>query len=370
MTESAAEILHGTLHIFVAFDWGEEIDLEQAGRLAAGELVTLARRPRTPSSVAYRPTPWRFKLAPVPLELAEVGQVEAPAEATVFDFGAVSVGLHVPLALTPKQMTHLAGSLSESARIVQAAKKAVAALYEKLLPTIKQPEVSDLSEEYFVFHLPPTAAATDLLKDPARLLNERAAWTAGVVRLEDEPLSAEEVHEALRLRISYSPADLFVLEWSAALLIDHECDETLQMVEYANLQLLEYRHIDNRLDDRLAGAYKLIHPLTRSWLPFWRMHGRQLRDLGELRIEMHDVFERTGNVLKLVGDQYLARCYQLLATRFHLDQWERNIERALEVVQGAYQVVADQSAMVRTEVLEIVVIILIAFEIVMAFFRH
>jgi hypothetical protein len=267
-------------------------------------------------------------------------------------------------------MTHLAGSLSEATPIVQAAKKAVGALYEKLLPALKQPELSELSEEYFVFHLPPSASASDLLKSPEKLLNERAAWTAGMVRLEDEPLSADEVREALRLRISYSPTDLFVLEWSAALLVDHECDETLQMVEYANLQLLEYRHIDNRLDDRLAGAYKLIHPPTRSWLPFWRMHGRQLRDLGELRIEMHDVFERTGNVLKLVGDQYLARCYQLLAARFHLDQWEKNIERALEVVQGAYQVVADQSAMVRTEVLEIIVIILIAFEIVMAFFRH
>ncbi len=191
-----------------------------------------------------------------------------------------------------------------------------------------------------------------------------------MVQLENGPLSEDEQREALRLRISYSPHDLFVPEWSAALLVDSECEDTLQIVEYANMQLLEYRHIDDRLDDRLAGAYRLIHPLARRWLPFWRMHGRQLRDLGELRIEMHDVFERTGNVLKLVGDQYLARCYQLLAARFHLKAWAENIARALEVVQGAYQVVSDQSAMVRMEILELVVIVLIALEIGMAFWRH
>jgi hypothetical protein len=370
MTEASAELLHGTLHIFVAFDWGIAIDLAHAGRLAPGALFTLARRPRTPASVAFQPTPWRFRLAAVPIEILELGRVEAEAEATVFDFGAVSVGLRLPLALPRSAISRLAGSLSDSAAIVQAARTAVAGLYDKLLPSIEQPDWSPLSEEYFVFHFLPATTPLAALESPEKLLREEAAWTAGVVLLEEGALSAGEVTEALRLNLSYSPQDLFVPEWSAAMLVDRECEETLQMVEFANLQLLEYRHIDRRLDNRLARAYKLIHPLTRSWLPFWRMHGRQLRDLGELRIEMHDLFERTGNVLKLVGDQYLARCYKLLATRFHLTEWERNIGDALEVVQGTYQVLSDQSASLRVELLEAVVIFLIAFEILMAFLRH
>ena len=244
---------------------------------------------------------------------------------------------------------------------MQAARTGVAGLYERLLPAIEQPDWSPLSEEYFVFHFLPTTTAIGAPQDPGTLLHEEAAWTAGVVLLEEEALAASEIAEALRLNLSYSPQDLFVPEWSAAVLVDRECEETLQMVEFANMQLLEYRHIDRGLDNRLARAYKLIHPLTRSWLPFWRMHGRQLRDLGELRIEMHDMFERTGNVLKLVGDQYLARCYKLLATRFHLAEWEKNIGDALEVVQGTYQVLSDQSASLRIELLEAVVIFLIAF---------
>lgn len=364
--EPAIEPLAGTLHVHVAFDWGEEVDFDGVRRLVSAERLTLARRSRTPASVAFRPSPLQVKLPGVKFALAELGSIEAAAEATLFDFGAVSVAMHVPFQLVPQALVRLAGSLSESEAVVAACRAALAPLYGQLLPAIQEPSWSELREEYFVFHFPPGSP----LLLPERLLGPEAAWTAALVRLEDQPLSAAEIAEALRLPISYAPDDLFVAEWSAAVLVDRECEETLQTVEFANLQLLEYRHIDTRLDDRLTSAYRLMHPLVRTRLPLWRTHHRQLRELGDLRIEAHDVFERTGNVLKLVGDQYLARLYQILVQRFHLKQWEQSIERAFGVLEGTYQVVADQAAHYRTEMLEWIVIALISFEIVMAWLRH
>jgi uncharacterized Rmd1/YagE family protein len=88
-------------------------------------------------------------------------------------------------------------------------------------------------------------------------------------------------------------------------------------------------------------------------------------------VEASNLFERTGNVLKLVGDQYLARLYNLLATRFHLREWERSIRGKLEVIERVYQVLSDQVEAFRGEVLEILVIILILIEILLAIFmRH
>ncbi|HEX3657976.1 MAG TPA: hypothetical protein VHV55_19460 [Pirellulales bacterium] len=361
----ADEPLSGTLHVHVALDWGDEVDLAQARQLVPGEWLTLARRSRTPSSITYRPTPLRCQLAPVALELPELGVVEASADATVFDFAAVSLALHLPFRLRPSEISRLAGELSAPESIVAAAVKAAGPLNQRLLPAIEQPNWSELSEEYFVFHFDPDQPGVQ----PSRLLGEQSAWAAGLVRLEDQPLSTDEVAEALRLRISYTPQDVFVPEWSAALLVDRDCDETLQTIAFANLQLLEFRHIDNRLDDRLARAYRFIRPLSNRWLPFWRRPGRQLRELGELRMEVHDVYERTGNVLKLVGDPYLARVYHLLTTRFHLQEWRQNIQEALEVAENAYQVISDQSAVTRTETLEWIVIMLIAFEVAMALVR-
>ncbi len=235
-----------------------------------------------------------------------------------------------------------------------------------MLPAIRGPLWSELSEEYVIFQFAPG----DPLPPAEALVAGSASWLAALVRLEAGPLSADEIGQSLRMRLSYTPADLLVLEWSAAVLVDANCEETLQTIEFANLQLLEFRHTDNRLDDQLAEAYALIHSLASSRLPFWRTQARPLRVLGDLKIEANVVFERTSNVLKLMGDQYLARLYRMLAARFHLEEWTESIQRSLLVVESVYQSLSDQAAKYRTELLELIVVLLIGFEVVMAWLRR
>lgn len=349
---------NGTLHVYVAFDWGEQILLERAAQRVPASRQVLTRRPRTPTSFSYRPPPLHLALESVSLELPEIGTVQCAAGLTLFDFGAVSLGLCVPFSLTADQLRRLAGALADPSNLVQRARTLLQPLFHQLLPAITEASwEEDLSEDYFVFQLPP--GSLDVTKD--------AAWLAGLVHLESAPLSTSEIAEALRLQLSYSPEDVFVANWGAAALVDHDCAETLQAIEFANVQLLEFRHIDNRLDESLAAAARTIEPFTRRALPFWRMHGRPLRVLGELKVEANALFERTGNALKLVGDPYLARVYRQVAARFHLETWEENIKRKLEVAEGVYQVVSDQASHFRTEFLEIIVVVLILIEIVLAF---
>ena len=362
----APGMISGTLHVYVAFDWGDEVDLERARILLPGEARDLPRRRRTPSSVGYRPVPLRFQLAPIALEIPQTGSLKAPAEAIVFDFAAVSLAMHAPIRLPGESLSQVAAWLADPSPIVQAAREALQPLHQKLLPAIQDPLWQDeLSEEYFVFQLPPGEIGS-----PAELLASYSGWLAGLVRLENGQLSSEEVQEALRLNLRYSPDDLFIPDWAAALLVDRECDETLQTIEFANLQLLEFRHIDNRLDDSLATVYKVIHRLAQKRLSLWRSPARSLRVLGELKVEANGLFERTGNALKLVGDQYLARVYRLVSTRFHLEAWEQNIKRKLDVAEGVYRVVSDQTDTYRAEFLELTVVFLILFEILLALLRH
>jgi hypothetical protein len=351
-------MLQGILHIYVAFDWGDEILLDRVRQIVPASTQELPRRRRTPLSFIYRPVPLRVALPDVELQLAELGAVRASAGVTLFDFGAVSMSLHVPFLAAPDVLLRLAGSLADCTPLIQQAHAAVEPLYRQLLPAIQDPLwLDDLSEEYFVFQFGP-----DALPQTADL-----AWLAGMVHLEPAPLSAEEIAEALRDRLSYSPEDLFVPDWAAAVLVDRECDDTLHAIGFANLQLLEFRHIDNRLDESLQAASRTIQPLKRSILPYWRMHKRPLHVLGELKVEANGLFERTGNALKLVGDPYLARVYRLVAKRFHLETWIENIQRKLEVAEGVYQVVSDQASSFRTEFLEIIVVVLILIEIILAF---
>jgi hypothetical protein len=359
-------IVCGTLHAFVAFDWGDEIDLARASKLVPAEVIELPRRPRTPSSFTYRPPPLNYSLPAQAIDWPGLGVFETGTEAKVFDFAGVALAFRFCFRLRADELTTLASQLSDSAWLVKHGRRALKPLFEALLPTIQKPVwEEELSEEYFVFHL---VSGSGLAAE--YLLESQPAWLASLVRLESAPLSAEEVSHACRQHLRYAPEDLFVPDWAAAVLMESDCEETLHAIEFANLQLVELRHIDVRLDNTLVRAYAMTHARPRIWVPFRRTLGSSLRLMGELKVEANGLFERSGNVLKLIGDPYLARVYRLVAGRFHLEDWQQSIQRKLEVAEGVYQVVSDQTDTYRSEFLEVVVVILILLEVVIAIYHR
>jgi hypothetical protein len=360
-----AEQLDATVHLAFAFDIGDEIDLDRARLILQGEPGRLTRRRRTPESIGYRPAPIRVELDPAGIDLPGAWSFLRPprGELTIFDFGAISLAVQFPVKTTPVALLELAGRLADLAPLTEAARRLLAPWIERIEPSVYDFSVSDMSEEYIVFQL---------WERRSDWLVNRSNWIAGLVRLESEPLSPEEVREATRLSLAYTPSDLVVLDWAAGVIADPECADTLQVIEFANIQLLEFRHIDDRLDDRLEAAYKLIRPeRRRRLLPFrWRLHGDAVRRIRELEIEATSLFERVDNSLKLIGDHYLARIFELAGARFHLRGWQQSIRRKLETVGDVYDLLVQQAGGQRMEALEITVVILIALEIALAVLRH
>lgn len=356
---------HGILHAFLAFDWGEAIDLEKARQIEPAEFHVLPRRRRTPSSFTFHPAPLRFGLPDLPLSLPELGDCSAAAVLTVFDFGAVSLDVNIRFQLPADALVRLAGWLADPDRLLAGSRAALRPLFHRLQPVIRTPLWPEtMVEEYFVFQFAPNSTiAADWQRD-------HAGWLANVLHLENHPLSDEEKSEAMRLRLSYSPHDLFLPDWGAAVLLDDHCEETLQAIEFANLQLLELRHIDDRLDAILAQTEKMVALFGQKRLTRWHGPTQDQRILGEMKAEAATLYERSTNALKLVGDTYLARTYRLLAERFRLTTWEAGIQRKLEVIEGIYQVIADQAESARSTTLELIVIALIAVEVVFGFLRH
>ncbi len=292
--------------------------------------------------------------------------MQAISELAVFDFGGVSLSWRIPFELTPAEVLQLSVACSKLTNLGHLAQQHTETIYEQLQSCIDNPAVSPATEDYLVFAIQPDSCPLSA----EELLTQQASWLAQVSRLEQTRLSKQELQTILASHLMYGEHDLFLPEWSATVLFDTNCEETLQTIEFTNLQLLEYRFIDQLLDRNLLEVTRLMEPLSRSWLPIWRAHHRSLRSLGELRVNAHMLFERTENTLKLMGDQYLARVYKMLADRFHLPEWSQSIARSLDTVESAYQVVSDQAAMYRTEFMELVVILLILIEVIMGFMRH
>ncbi|MCA9479692.1 MAG: hypothetical protein KC545_04965, partial [Nitrospira sp.] len=92
-----------------------------------------------------------------------------------------------------------------------------------------------------------------------------------------------------------------------------------------------------------------------------------LRRIAGLQVDSAILFERVTNTLKLFSDQYLARVNRLASQRFYLSSWDISIRRKLDTLDNLYDKMADHAGNRRMEILEWIIIILIAISILLPF---
>jgi hypothetical protein len=157
-----------------------------------------------------------------------------------------------------------------------------------------------------------------------------------------------------------------IVDWNGALIFDRDGEDVRAELEFANVELLEMRYLDRLLDDALDGSYEALS--RRAWSPrrLWGSYRGDLRRIARLRAESAMLFEGVTNALKLLGDQYLARVYRLACQRFHLGEWDAAILRKLQSLESIYEIMTDEAASRRLEVLEWIIIVLIAASIVLS----
>jgi hypothetical protein len=173
-------------------------------------------------------------------------------------------------------------------------------------------------------------------------------------------LSKQEAEESTGRYLSYYDNDLVVLDWDAALIVDEpqDFDETLYIMELANLQLAELEAYDRLLDDALERSYRDLgeRPL--------RSRADILRELREIRIDMARFNDELSNTTKFFGDWHLARIYEKISSRFHLGDWHRTIDGKLKTLDDLYQILKhDQNTRVMLW-LEIGIVLLFVIDLV------
>ena len=162
-----------------------------------------------------------------------------------------------------------------------------------------------VAEDYLTIAV--TALDPPLTAD--QLLAQRPEELTRILRGERQPLSRQEQDEVLRNRLSYFATDLVIPTWNAAFIYDTESGSTaaLELFEFANSQLLEFRYYDDLLDAELGRIYAMLQ--RSSWWNnlFGRGYIRAANQLHSLFIDVNELTDRTENSLKIVGDIYAAR---------------------------------------------------------------
>ena len=337
--------LSGRIRSLVLFDVGEEIRFTRAA-----ELLEIPPE-RSPSVLPVRTGPdyVRFERPPL-VETVPGGLIK------YYDYGVVSFEADEPfdcdwpslIEVTSRRVTDLSLEKDALARIRP--------YVQRIEPAIVKPFSDWLSEDYhFILVAPGEMSAQDLL-------TQHGPEIAQIVRGEAFPLSESERQEVLQSRISYYPNDLLVVGWGAAFVYDSPAaaPPTLQLLEYANTQLLELRHYDDLLTKVLAGVYVSLD--KRGFFRRWRM-AREAERLNTIRLDIIELTERLDNAIKFVSDMFYARMYRMASTRVGVPDYRRLVEQKLQTAGALYEFMVEQFHQARAFVLELLVVIILVIEI-------
>jgi hypothetical protein len=357
------EILHGQIFALYLFDVAEAADLQAAASAIGGSVRSkFAPKPATPAYVQYQQPPLWF----------EGGTVDFPAidgfrvGFKLFDYGIISLRLTREFTGSWTELAQISNELVENEALERQAEQACRTVADRLKTVMTKPRQTLLTEDYLVFavhELSRSHTADDLVTHHGDVI-------ASVLRGESAPLSRQERDEILRHRLSYLADDLVIPTWNAAFVYDTPAGTlaAVEIAEFANSQLLQFRYYDELLDDALADIYAKVQKE-----PHWydsllgRHYAKAVRQVHALFIDVNELTDRTQNALKIVGDVYAARLFALVGARLDLDRWKTNVSEKLKTLDDIYRFSVERLGMVRGELLELTIIGILVFELVLFF---
>lgn len=347
------------------FDIANEIHFEQLQSILV-EGTQRMRFTREGSQYIQLPNPpIGLELPPQTLKL-KGQELQVEAKARLFDHGAASVVLRVPLqsGMTLEQLVVLADELYDSAAVEKLAAELVEGIRRQVSVALEGSHLWGQSESYtivFAEQIAGNPTGQEVLEqaDLARLL-------LGEVNV--RALSARQKRDVTQAQFSYSEDDLVVVDWNAAFVYEPSGSmDVPDILEVCNAQLLELRYYDDVLDGHIRSTYDALKGPRRRWPAIISSPYRTLlHRLQVTLLEMDEFTERVDNSLKIIGDFYLAKVYEAAVGRLRIPSWQAAVTRKQQMLGNVYQLLKGEVDTARSLALEFFVVGLIGLELLLA----
>ena len=362
---SATSPLRGSVLVLIQFDVCEEIRLDVLRNIFDARTADASFKQKAPGYVRYQRPPVEETLEPLVLESGE----RLEGEIKYYDYGVVSLVFELAFSGGWDTLVQLSCRWTSDTNFEKLATRIVKQKLERAAPALVKPyDVKQgewLQEDYFIFHV------REIEGDPSAndLLNDYADRISQVVRGEMVPLSDDERQEILLSRISYYPNDLAVIGWNAAFIYDTQAgaETAIQLLQYANSQLLEFRHYDELLTKELANVYDFLEIGTGGWWSRWRT-AKAASKLHTVLLDVNELTERADNAIKFLSDMFSARLYKLCAQKVGVPDYKNLVQEKLQTAEDLYRFMVEQFNQSRAFVLELMVVVILIIELVY-FFR-
>jgi hypothetical protein len=353
--------LRGSVLVLIQFDVCEEIRLDELRKIF-GARTAEASFKKAPAYVRYQRPPVEESLEPLVLESGE----RLAGEIKYYDYGVVSLEFELPFSGGWDTLVELSCRWTSDTNFEALASRMAKQKLERAAPALVKPYTSEwLHEDYFIFHVREVEGAPSAND----LLATHGDQIAQVVRGETSQLSEGERQEILQSRISYYPNDLAVIGWNAAFLYDTPsgAETAIQLLQYANSQLLEFRHYDELLTHELENVYDFIDAGGTGLWSRWRM-ARAASKLQTVLLDVNELTERADNAIKFLSDMFSARLYKLAAQKVGVPDYKDLVQEKLKTAEDLYRFMVEQFNQSRAFVLELMVVIILVIELIY-FFR-
>jgi hypothetical protein len=355
--------VRGLFRILNFFDIAEAIDLDRLRGLLGPEAA-----PRSPGFVHLTPEYAQAQTPPLlesvdPVALATGDRLEAKIK--YYWFGVASVEFTTEFRCEFNSLCTLSYRWMNAPEVEKAAEDLLRRRLEQFRPALLKTSPKWLDEDYLVIDIQSAQHEDGHAATAAEMLQQHAGRITELVRGEIAPLSASERDEILRGALSYYPTDLIVVGWAAALIYDKP-DATsaiVDLLEYANTQLLEFRYYDELLTTLLSNVYSSLEG-HESIFSRWRLPSRAGR-LNRLRLDMMDLAERTEYAVKFISDTYYARVYRLISSKIGVDDYKALVSEKLKTAGELYEFMVAQFNERRMFVIEVVVAVLVLLDVIL-----
>jgi hypothetical protein len=357
-------LLRGSLRILLFYDVAEALDLNKLR-----DLLGSRGTPTQPEFSRRTPEYVRFEQVPIvepiqPLILA--GGERLACSLKYYAYGVVRAQLELPFDCDWEALLRQSSRWINIAPIEPLARELVREHLSQLEGVMVRPSPDWLQEDYLVVHLQIIQDEQGRAPTAAELLSERGEQIVQLLRGETVPLAWRAGEEALQASASYYATDLVVVGSSAALVYDRPEDAaaTIQILEYAQTQLLEFRYYDNLMTRVLAEVYSALDR-KRNILFSRQGLTRDANRLNTIRLDVMELTERIDNAIKFVSDIFYARVYRMAAARMGVPDYRALVEQKLRTAGELYDVMVNQFNEARTFVIEVLIALLCLLDVIL-----
>jgi hypothetical protein len=370
-TSESLIIMKGKLSFLVAFDVGGELDkasLSSVFKLQAGPEYS------KPVEVGFGNMTGLI----VSEGNNKICRAQSFADVFAMGVGIIRVELEVTEGMSMQDMImaiHINGIFIDGLDLNAFMSRKMGEIREQMKIALKPKSYFPQTKKFSMIRLESYTPALDQAELKSQYGTEITQFLSG--ESTSRRLHGKEIADKLSHDISYYDEDLFLVSYEAAVV--KGCDDYFNDLRlYLELSLalsFLYHVFDWKMDAEIAQAFKAIKMAQNTNMfsqifqqPTRRLE-RALLKVSEIKLDILDNLEDLMNPLKVTSDWYYQNAYEHILHLLKVKEYESIVTQKIDALEDLYSNTQEISNSRITLITEIIVILLIAFEVV-AFLPH